>query len=71
VVSSYFGYVAQVIEISVNRNARPLKVQRIVCALDCRRVVNAGSIDAQVKSSAVCGLTAALRGAITINRGRV
>jgi len=33
--------------------------------------VNPGSIDAQVKSSVVYGLTAALRGAITIDRGRV
>ncbi len=71
VVSSYFGYVAQVIEISVNRNARTLKVHRVVCALDCGRIVNPGSIDAQVKSSVVYGLTAALRGAITIDRGRV
>ena len=71
VVSSYFGYVAQVIEISINREARTLKVQRVVCALDCGRIVNPGSIDAQVKSSVVYGLTAALRGAITIDRGRV
>jgi isoquinoline 1-oxidoreductase beta subunit len=71
VVSSYFGYVAQVIEISVNMEARTLKVHRVVCALDCGRIVNPGSIDAQVKSSVVYGLTAALRGAITIDRGRV
>jgi len=71
VVSSYFGYVAEVIEISVNREARTLKVHRVVCALDCGRIVNPGSIDAQVKSSVVYGLTAALRGAITIDRGRV
>ena len=71
VVSSYFGFVAQVIEISVNREARTLKVERVVCALDCGRIVNPGSIDAQVKSSVVYGLTAALRGAITIDRGRV
>ena len=71
VVSSYLGYVAQVIEISVNNDARTLKVHRVVCALDCGRIVNPGSIDAQVKSSVVYGLTAALRGAITIERGRV
>jgi isoquinoline 1-oxidoreductase beta subunit len=70
-VSSYFGYVAQVVEISVDRKARALKVHRVVCALDCGRIVNPGSIDAQVKSSVVYGLTAALRGAITIDRGRV
>jgi isoquinoline 1-oxidoreductase subunit beta len=71
IVSSYFGYVAQVIEISLNRQARTLKVQRIVCALDCGRIVNPSSIDAQAKSSIVYGLTAALRGEITIDRGRV
>jgi isoquinoline 1-oxidoreductase subunit beta len=71
VVNSYSGYVAQVIEISINREARTLKVERVVCALDCGRIVNPGSIDAQVKSSVVYGLTAALRGAITIDRGRV
>ncbi len=70
-VSSYFGYVAQVIEISVNRKERTLKVHRVVCALDCGRIVNPASLDAQVKSSVVYGLTAALRGAITIERGRV
>src|ERR1700722_16299436 len=71
VVNSYSGYVAQVIEISINREARTLKVERVVCALDCGRIVNPGSIDAQVKSSVVYGLTAALHGAITIDRGRV
>jgi len=43
----------------------------VVCALDCGRVVNPSSIDAQVKSSVVYGLTAALHGEITIDRGRV
>jgi isoquinoline 1-oxidoreductase beta subunit len=71
VVSSYFGYVAQVIEISVNREDRTVNVHRVVCALDCGRIVNPASIDAQVKSSVVYGLTAALKGEITIDRGRV
>ena len=71
VVSSYFGYVAQVIEISVNRKERTLQVHRVVCALNCGRIVNPSSIDAQVKSSVGCGLSAALKGQITIDRGRV
>lgn len=71
VVSSYFGYVAQVIEISVSRKDKTLTVHRVVCALDCGRVINPSSIDAQVKSSVVYGLTAALHGEITIDRGRV
>jgi len=70
-VSSYDGYVAHVIEISVNRKERTLKVHRVVCALDCGRIVNPSSIDAQARSSIVYGLTAALHSAITIDRGRV
>jgi isoquinoline 1-oxidoreductase subunit beta len=71
VVSSYFGYVAQVMEISIDRSQRSLAVHRVVCALDCGRIINPSSIDAQVKSSVVYGLTAALHGEITIDRGRV
>jgi isoquinoline 1-oxidoreductase beta subunit len=70
-VSSYDGYVAHVIEISVNRKERTLRVHRVVCALDCGRIVNPSSIDAQARSSIVYGLTAALHSAITIDRGRV
>ena len=71
IVSSYKGYVAHVIEISVNRKEKTLKVHRVVCALDCGRIINPGSIDAQARGSIVYGLTAALHGAITIDRGRV
>jgi isoquinoline 1-oxidoreductase beta subunit len=70
-VTSYDGFVAQVIEISVNRKERSLRVHRVVCALDCGRIVNPSSIDAQARSCIVYGLTAALHGAITIDRGRV
>ena len=70
-VSSYDGYVAEVIEISVNRKERSLRVHRVVCALDCGRIVNPSSIDAQARSSIVYGLTSALHGAITIDHGRV
>jgi isoquinoline 1-oxidoreductase subunit beta len=71
VVTSYEGYVAHVIEISVNRAERTLRVHRVVCALDCGRIINPASIDAQARGSIVYGLTAALHGAITIDRGRV
>jgi isoquinoline 1-oxidoreductase subunit beta len=71
IVSSYQGYVAHVIEISVNRSERTLKVHRVVCALDCGRIVNPSSINAQARGSIVYGLTAALHGAITIDGGRV
>ncbi len=70
-VSSYDGYVAHVVEISVNRRQRSLRVHRVVCALDCGRIVNPSSIQAQAQSCVVYGLTAALYSAITIDGGRV
>ncbi len=71
VVTSYEGFVAHSIEISVNRQQRTLKVHRVVCALDCGRIVNPSSIQAQARSCIVYGLTAAMHSAITIDRGRV
>jgi isoquinoline 1-oxidoreductase beta subunit len=71
VVTSYSGFVALVIEVSVNRQDRTLKVHRVVCALDCGRIVNPSSIEAQARSCIVYGLTAAMHSAITIDRGRV
>jgi isoquinoline 1-oxidoreductase subunit beta len=71
VLFAFESYAAQVVEISVNRSARTLKVHRVVCAVDVGRVVNPTNIVAQSESAVVYGLTAALHGAITISRGRV
>jgi isoquinoline 1-oxidoreductase beta subunit len=71
VVSSHATYVAEVAEVSVNRSEGAVKVHRVVCAVDCGRVTNPDTITAQMQSSIVFGLTAALKGAITIARGRV
>jgi isoquinoline 1-oxidoreductase beta subunit len=43
----------------------------VVCAIDCGTVVNPDTVKAQVEGSIVWGLTAALYGAITIDKGRV
>jgi isoquinoline 1-oxidoreductase beta subunit len=71
VLFAFESYGAQVIEISVNRSQRTLKVHRVVCAVDVGRVVNPSTIVAQSESAVVYGLTAALHDAITISRGRV
>lgn len=70
VMSSFGSYVAQVAEISVNRS-EGVRVHRVVCAVDCGRTVNPDTIAAQMEGAIVYGLTAALKGAITIDRGRV
>ncbi|SDF41977.1 isoquinoline 1-oxidoreductase, beta subunit [Dyadobacter soli] len=61
--------VAQVIEISfVNQN---LKVHRVVCAIACGLAVNPDGIVAQMESGIIYGLTAALFGEITIEKGAI
>jgi isoquinoline 1-oxidoreductase beta subunit len=68
--SSFGSYVAQVAEVSVNK-AGGVRVHRVVCAVDCGRIVNPDTIAAQMESGIVFGLTAALHGAITFKDGRV
>jgi isoquinoline 1-oxidoreductase subunit beta len=67
---SFESYVAQVAEVSVGPDGA-VKVHRVVCAVDCGPVVNPDTVEAQMQSGIVYGLTAALHGEITIDRGRV
>ena len=48
-----------------------IKVERVVCAVNCGIVINPDQLYAQVESAVVFGLTAALRGQITIKDGAV
>ncbi len=66
---SFGSYIAQVAEVSVEASGKA-KVHRVVCAVDCGQVVNPNTIEAQMESGIVFGLTAALKGAITIEKGR-
>ena len=67
---SFGSFVAEVAEVSVADDGT-VRVHRVVCAIDCGRVVNPDTVEAQMQSGIVYGLTAALKGAITIDRGRV
>jgi isoquinoline 1-oxidoreductase beta subunit len=70
-VHECFGtYVAQVAEVTVSP-AGVVKVDRIVCAVDCGIAVNPETVEAQVEGAIVYGLSAALKEAITIDKGRV
>lgn len=69
VLESFASYVAQVVEVTVRDGS--LKVERVVCAIDCGIVVNPSIVTAQMEGSIVFGLTAALKGEITIDKGRV
>jgi len=66
---SFDTYTAAVAEVSVK--SRELKVKRLVCTVDCGRVVNPNGVRAQVESAAIYALTATLKNAITVERGRI
>jgi isoquinoline 1-oxidoreductase beta subunit len=63
------SFTAQIAEISITQGK--LRVHRVVCAVDCGRVIHPAIVEQQMQSGIVYGLTAALKGAITIDRGRV
>jgi isoquinoline 1-oxidoreductase subunit beta len=67
---SFGSYVAEVAEVSVNEKGK-VRVHRVVCAVDCGRIVNPDTIAAQMESGIIFGLTAALHGAITLKNGRI
>ena len=70
-VHEAFGsYVAEVAEISVSPQGQ-VRVHRVVCAVDCGQVVNPDTVKAQMEGGIVYGLTAALKGEITLKEGRV
>lgn len=71
VLEAFQSYAAQVVEISVDRQAKTLRVHRVVCAVDVGRVVNPANIAMQSESAVVYGLSAALYGEISIEGGRV
>jgi len=66
---SFGSFVAQVAEVSVDRDGK-VRVHRVVCAIDCGRTVNPDTIEAQMESGIVFGLSAALYQEITLKNGR-
>ena len=65
----YGSYSAAVAEVSVSPKGE-VKVHRMVLGLNCGHAVNPDQIAAQVEGSVAYGLTAALYGEITIDKGR-
>ena len=63
------AWVAEVAEVTVRDNS--VSVDRIVCAIDCGRVINPQGARNQVEGGIVEGLSAALHGRITVRDGIV
>jgi len=69
IVESFKTIVAHVAEVTVDPRNGALKVDRIVAAVDTGLVVNPDGLRAQIEGAIVFGLTAALKGEITIEKG--
>jgi isoquinoline 1-oxidoreductase beta subunit len=68
--SGWDTYLAQVAEVEVSK-AGEVRVQRIVCAVDCGTIVNPDIVKAQIEGGVVFGISGALWGEITLTNGRV
>ena len=69
-MEGYDTYMAQVAEISM-QGRRAGRAQGDGASADLGRMVNPDTVEAQIQSSIVFGLTAALYGEITLDKGRV
>jgi isoquinoline 1-oxidoreductase subunit beta len=67
---AFGSYLAQVVEASVSAPGQ-VRVERVVCAMDCGQVVNPDGVRAQLEGGVTFGLSAALGNEITIANGRV
>jgi isoquinoline 1-oxidoreductase beta subunit len=70
VVEAFNTYVAEVAEISLDKD-KNVKVHHVWVAVDLGQPVNPAIIEQQVRGGVVFGLTQALKGQITIDKGRV
>ncbi|HZD32103.1 MAG TPA: xanthine dehydrogenase family protein molybdopterin-binding subunit [Candidatus Angelobacter sp.] len=65
-----FGtYAAEVVEITIS-DGEP-HVERVVVAVDCGQVINPNILEQQLHSAVIFGLSAALRGQITVEHGQI
>jgi isoquinoline 1-oxidoreductase beta subunit len=66
---SFGSFVCHISEVSVEKNQ--IRVHRVVSAIDCGPIVNPDTVEAQIQSGIVYGLTAALKSGITLTNGLV
>lgn len=68
-VNCFGSFNAQIAEVSIVQGK--VRVHRVVSAVDCGIAVNPAGVEQQMQSAIVYGLSAALRGNITFEKGRV
>jgi isoquinoline 1-oxidoreductase beta subunit len=68
-VAAFGSWTAQVVEASVEGGKA--RTHRVICAVDCGRAINPEQVKAQMESSIIFALSAALYGRITFKVGKV
>jgi len=69
VMHAFGSFFAMVADVAVDQGE--VRVNRVVCAVDCGMVVNPNTVEAQIQGGIIFAITAALYSEITIDRGRV
>jgi len=67
---AFASFMAHVAEVEVAKDGT-VRVRRVVCAVDCGIPVNPDTIQAQLQSGVMFGITAALYGKVTLKDGRI
>jgi isoquinoline 1-oxidoreductase subunit beta len=69
-VDAYGTVIAEVAEISIEAN-NAVRIHKVTAAVDCGHALNPSTVEAQLQSAIVYGLTAAFFSEITLDGGRV
>ncbi|WP_144147230.1 xanthine dehydrogenase family protein molybdopterin-binding subunit [Paraburkholderia sp. BCC1884] len=69
VMHAFGSFFSMVADVTVEQGE--VRVNRVVCAVDCGMVVNPNTVEAQIQGGVIFAITAALYSEITIERGRV
>jgi isoquinoline 1-oxidoreductase beta subunit len=73
-IAASFGwgsYVAHVAEITCHAKTGAIRIDRVVCAVDCGTAINPLGVKAQMEGAINFGLAATLKSAITVEGGRI
>lgn len=69
--SCFGSYVAQVVDLTVDKNNGSIKVERVVCAVDCGLAILPDAVIAQIQGSIILGISTALKEEILFENGGV
>ncbi|TAG81596.1 MAG: xanthine dehydrogenase family protein molybdopterin-binding subunit [Burkholderiales bacterium] len=70
IAESFKSIVAQVVDVEII-GGKQIKLRRVVSAVDCGFALDPENVKAQIASAAIYGLTAALKGKITLKESQV